>query len=214
MSTYENAADLEFFNDCLNTLIKDLLYDDLGVTDYRWDQNSESDLQKSAWVASLLASSDKEEHQSKALAFAILAYIEKRGTDDEEMYERYLYIVLSRIGNLQTFNTVRREQADVSFEERLISSLDSALSLELSSDLQQHELGDGTVLSSFQKDILNALQAGKDIAISGPTSSGKSFILRKYIQRELESEDSFEAIYVVPTRALIAEVSEKLSSLN
>jgi len=40
-------------------------------------------------------------------SFAILAYIEKRGTDDEEMYERYLYIVLSRIGNLQTFNTVR-----------------------------------------------------------------------------------------------------------
>jgi len=214
MSTYENAADLEFFNDCLDTLIKDLLYNDLGVTDYRWDQNSESKLQKSAWVASLLASSDDEKHQSKALSFAILAYIEKRGTDDEEMYERYLYIVLSRIGNLQTFNTVRREQVDVSFEERLISSLDSALSLELSSDLQQHELGDGTVLSSFQRDILNALQAGKDIAISGPTSSGKSFILRKYIQRELESEDSFEAIYVVPTRALIAEVSEKLSSLN
>lgn len=214
MSTYENAADLEFFNDCLDTLIKDLLYNDLGVTDYRWDQNSESKLQKSAWVASLLASSDDEEHQSKALSFAILAYIEKRGTDDEEMYERYLYIVLSRIGNLQTFNTVRREQADVSFEERLISSLDSALGFELSSDLQQHELGDGTVLSSFQKDILNALQAGKDIAISGPTSSGKSFILRKYIQSELKSEHGFEAIYVVPTRALIAEVSEKLSSLN
>ncbi|AFO59526.1 DEAD/DEAH box helicase [Natrinema sp. J7-2] len=213
-TTYENAADLEFFNECLDTLIKDLLYNDLGVTDYRWDHNSESKLQKSAWVASLLASSDDEEHQSKALSFAILAYIEKRGTDDEEMYERYLYIVLSRIGNLQTFNTVRREQADVSFEERLISSLDSALGLELSSDLQQHELGDGTVLSSFQKDILNALQAGKDIAISGPTSSGKSFILRKYIQRELENQDGFEAIYVVPTRALIAEVSEKLSSLN
>jgi len=70
------------------------------------------------------------------------------------------------------------------------------------------------VLSSFQKDILNALQAGKDIAISGPTSSGKSFILRKYIQSELKSEHGFEAIYVVPTRALIAEVSEKLSSLN
>jgi superfamily II DNA or RNA helicase len=214
MSTYENAADLEFFNDCLDTLIKDLLYNDLGVTDYRWDQNPESKLQKSAWVASLLASSDDEEHQSKALSFAILAYIEKRGTDDEEMYERYLYIVLSRIGNLQTFNTVRRERVDVSFEEELISSLDSALGLELSSDLQQHELGDGTVLSSFQKDILNALQAENDIAISGPTSSGKSFILRKYIQRELESEDGFEAIYVVPTRALIAEVSEKLSSLN
>lgn len=214
MSTYENAADLEFFNDTLDILIKDLLYNDLGVTDYRWDQNSESKLQKSAWVASLLASSDDEDHQSKALSFAILAYIEKRGTDDEEMYERYLYIVLSRIGNLQTFNTVRREQVDVKFEERLISSLDSALSLELSSDIQQHELEDGTVLSSFQRDILNSLQAGKDIAISGPTSSGKSFILRKYIQRELESEDSFEAIYVVPTRALIAEVSEKLSSLN
>jgi len=46
MSTYENAADLEFFNDCLDTLIKDLLYNDLGVTDYRWDQNSESKLKR------------------------------------------------------------------------------------------------------------------------------------------------------------------------
>jgi len=97
MSTYENAADIEFFNDCLDTLIKDLLYDDLGVTEYRWDQNLESSIQKSAWVASLLASSNNEEHQSKALSFAILAYIKKRGNDEEEMYERYLYIVLSRI---------------------------------------------------------------------------------------------------------------------
>jgi len=106
------------------------------------------------------------------------------------------------------------EQADVSFEERLISSLDSALGFELSSDLQQHELGDGTVLSSFQKDILNALQAGEGHRDIRSDIFRKSFILRKYIQSELKSEHGFEAIYVVPTRALIAEVSEKLSSLN
>jgi len=69
------------------------------------------------------------------------------------------------------------------------------------------------VLSSFQKDILNALQAGKDTRY--PVRHLPEVIhTRKYIQSELKSEHGFEAIYVVPTRALIAEVSEKLSSLN
>ncbi|QLC34351.1 DEAD/DEAH box helicase [Halarchaeum sp. CBA1220] len=214
MSTYDNASELEFFRESLNSLIKDLLHDDLDVTTSRWNDNPPSQIQKSAWVASLLASSDDEEHQSEALAFAILAYIKYRDEEYSEVYERYLYIVLSRVGNLQTFDTVRREEAEASFEEELISSLDTALSLELSTDLERYELDDGTILSSFQKEILDALNAEKDVAISGPTSSGKSFILRKYIERKLDQGEDFEAIYVVPTRALISEVSEKLSGLH
>jgi superfamily II DNA/RNA helicase len=214
MSTYENASNLDFFKESLNALIKDLLHDDLGVSVSRWEDNPPEKIQKSAWVASLLASSDDESHQSQALSFAILAYIKYRNTEHQDIYERYLYIILSRVGNLQTFETVRREEADVRFEEELISSLDSALSLELSTDLDEYELSDGTVLSSFQKDILDALTAGKDVAISGPTSSGKSFILRKYIEEKLEQGKEFEAIYVVPTRALISEVSKKLADLH
>jgi len=214
MSTYENASNLDFFKESLNALIKDLLHDDLGVSVSRWEDNPPEKIQKSAWVASLLASSDDESHQSQALSFAILAYIKYRNTEHQEIYERYLYIILSRVGNLQTFETVRREEADVRFEEELISSLDSALSLELSTDLDEYELSDGTVLSSFQKDILDVLTAGKDVAISGPTSSGKSFILRKFIEEKLEQGKEFEAIYVVPTRALISEVSKKLADLH
>jgi superfamily II DNA or RNA helicase len=214
MSTYDNASNLEFFKESLDALIKDLLHNDLGVSVSRWDNNPPEKIQKSAWVASLLASSDDEFHQSQALSFAILAYIKYRGTEHQEIYERYLYIVLSRVGNLQTFETVRREEGDVRFEEELISSLDSALSLELSTDLEEYELNDGTVLSSFQKNILDALTTGKDVAISGPTSSGKSFILRKFIEKKLEQVGEFEAIYVVPTRALISEVSKKLASIH
>lgn len=214
MSTYKNASNLEFFKESLNALIKDLLHDDLGVSASRWEANPPEKIQKSAWVASLLASSDDESHQSQALSFAIIAYIKYRDTEHQEIYERYLYIILSRVGNLQTFETVRQEEGDVRFEEELISSLDSALSLELSTDLDEHELNDGTVLSSFQKEIFDALTAGKDIAISGPTSSGKSFILRKFIEEKLEQGEEFEAIYVVPTRALISEVSKKLADLH
>lgn len=214
MSTYENASNLDFFRESLNALIKDLLHNDLGVSIRRWGDNPPQKTQKSAWVASLLASSDDESHQSQALSFAILSYIKYRNTEHQEIYERYLYIILSRVGNLQTFETVRREEAEVKFEEELISSLDSALSLELSTDLDEYELDDGTVLSSFQKDILDALTAGKDVAISGPTSSGKSFILRKFIEEKLEQGVEFEAIYVVPTRALISEVSKKLADLH
>jgi DNA replication protein DnaC len=225
-STYENAANFEVFNDCLDALTIDLIKSDLGIVEqeqeqtglneFREDDSSkeitDEEMRKSAWLASVLASSDDETHNRKALSFGILAYLRYQENNQNQLYEQYLYIILSRVGNLPAFNNVRRAEGQLSFENQLINSLDSVLGMELESNLNEYEIDEGKVLSSFQKQIYDLLLEGKNVAISGPTSSGKSFVLQEYIDHQTNSEESFEAIYIVPTRALIAEVSRDLST--
>jgi helicase len=228
VSTYEAASEIEDFNRCLNEMATELVREDLRVsshgfslTDFSEDpvgSVDEEKVRKCAWIASVLASGDKDEYRRKALAFGVMGYIRATEKDDndvkEEVYRRYLYIILSRLGNLPAFNNVDSTETEVTFEEQLINSLDSILATELVSTREEYELDAGTVLSKFQDDIYTHLIEGRDVAISGPTSSGKSFILQQYIEQRVEDEDRFEAIYVVPTRALISEVSRDLSKLE
>lgn len=222
-STYENAADIEVFNECLDALSVNLIKEDLGVDQQKQagldeffvegssQEISDEDIKESAWIASVLASSDNDVHKRKALSFGILAYLRYRDGNQEPLYERYLYIILSRVGNLPAFNNVRRAEGQLSFRHQMMESLDSILELELGTNYNKYEINEGKIFSDFQKQIYDLLVDGKDVAISGPTSSGKSFVLQEYIDYRSRSDESFEAIYVVPTRALISEVSRKLS---
>jgi len=212
MSTYSEANEIEFFNDCLDQLTTELLRRDIDQPD-RWSHISEEQLRKSAWIASILASSDDDEHRKKALAFGILAYLRKRESNQKDLYERYLYIILSRVGDLPAVGNLVDDEEREEFETELISSFDSVLSTEMETYRQFYGVGDGDYLSEFQTEIFQALTDGKDVAISGPTSSGKSFILQRYIRDRIASDDSFEIIYVVPSRALISEVSSDLKDI-
>jgi len=213
MSTYSAANEIEFFNDCLDQLTTELFRRDINQPD-RWGYISDEKLRKSAWVASILASSDDDEHRKKALAFGILAYLRKRESDQKDLYERYLYIILSRVGDLPAVGNLVDDDEREEFETDLISSFDTVLSTEMETYRQFYAVGDGDYLSEFQNEIFQALTDGKDVAISGPTSSGKSFILQRYIRDQIERNDRFEVIYVVPSRALISEVSSELTDIH
>ena len=223
MTTESNAAELEFFNDCIDELATDLVKEDLEVQEHStqlgdFTQGDELDLsdkiQKGAWAASLLASSDNDEYRRKALAFSVMSYVKYRDTDYEQLYRQYLYISLSRLGNLPAFNNVDPTETETTYAQKLVDDLDSVLGMEIFSTRSEYKLDPGLVLSRFQRDIYGHLTDGKDVAISGPTSSGKSFILKRYIEHRINDEQGFKAIYVVPTRALISEVSRELSDLH
>ena len=212
--TESNPADAEFFNETIDKLTEELLKIDLQIPNSALFPVTDEELRRSAWLASYLSNSDKESHHDKSLALATLAYIKKRGTDEEDLYKQYLYIVLSRLGNLPAFNNIRKPDesyGDQAFEDSIFNSYDPVLNSELQTAQQKYQINEKTVLSGFQKEVYDALNDGKDVAISGPTSSGKSFILREYIDSNVDNESSFDIIYVVPTRALISEVSRKLS---
>jgi hypothetical protein len=71
-------------------------------------------------------------------------------------------------------------------------------------------IGDGTnhILTSFQVDGWGKLQSRKSVALSGPTSAGKSYILLLHLVEYFRQWRDGRAAYVVPTRALINQVSD------
>ena len=65
-------------------------------------------------------------------------------------------------------------------------------------------------LTDYQRTLWEDLVSDKDVITSAPTSAGKTHIILRYLMnRVIESEGSFAAI-VVPTRALISEISGKI----
>lgn len=65
-------------------------------------------------------------------------------------------------------------------------------------------------LTNYQKKLWDELRNGEDVISVAPTSAGKTHIILSYlIDKIIESDGAFAAI-IVPTRALITEVSSKI----
>ena len=63
------------------------------------------------------------------------------------------------------------------------------------------------LLTDFQSKLYYSLEKGNSVSISAPTSSGKSFLLKAFISKKFSENDSFNVVYIVPTRALISETA-------
>lgn len=63
------------------------------------------------------------------------------------------------------------------------------------------------VLTPFQLEIWNLLVEGRSAALSGPTSAGKSYVLLLHLVEQFRTNRIVTAAYVVPTRALINQIS-------
>jgi len=120
-------------------------------------------------------------------------------------------IVLSRIGNFPGRSLLRRRYLDG--EER-VPSAPARLSLErIARELENSVEGpdQGRLsLTDFQHQLLRALDKTSSVSVSAPTSAGKSFILALDLIRRLRKGGPACVIYIVPTRALIREVTMTL----
>lgn len=68
----------------------------------------------------------------------------------------------------------------------------------------------GTLLTDFQYKFLSSLDDEDALSVSAPTSAGKSFVLNLDLVRKIKATSGQSIVYVVPTRALIAEVSHRI----
>ncbi|MCH7500351.1 MAG: DEAD/DEAH box helicase [Nitrospinae bacterium] len=65
--------------------------------------------------------------------------------------------------------------------------------------------GNRVDVNTFQKAFWEALNKYQNISISAPTSAGKSYLIKQWILEQISEEETL-IVYVVPTRALIAEI--------
>jgi len=207
MNSYDTANNLDFFNECLDQLIAERFLLSLGETPRT--EISRSEMRKSAWVASYLANSDDSEHKQKSLNFSVLSYLRERDSEYEDIHLEYLYVILSRLGSTPVAEATVANISGQS-EQPLVSS--GMLQSELNLKREFFRLNDETVLTSFQYDIWNHLDS-QYFVFSGPTSSGKSRILKEYMKHLSNVKPAFQAVYIVPTRALISEVSTEFRSV-
>jgi DEAD/DEAH box helicase/Helicase conserved C-terminal domain len=64
----------------------------------------------------------------------------------------------------------------------------------------------------FQRHFWSEASEHGWLSVSAPTSAGKSYIVKKWIEERVAESDRFSGVYLVPTRALIEEVSRDLKS--
>jgi hypothetical protein len=171
---------------------------------------SNEEIAHAAFLASFLASSSLDRHKQKAIAFAILLYLEKREIQE---YASFSYIIFSRTGIIQQGKHIENlfDESGNHFLVKFDEILNAELSARRFESCLQLLQSNPIYMSDFQKKIWAELQTNKRlIGISGPTSSGKSHIIQSYILSLSRRKKSFRILYIVPTRALISEVSSKL----
>lgn len=67
------------------------------------------------------------------------------------------------------------------------------------------------VLTDFQSKVYRLLRRAESVAFSAPTSAGKSYVIYNHIAEQMKRANTFCTVYVVPTKALIAEVQSEIN---
>ncbi|AUG39670.1 DEAD/DEAH box helicase [Pseudomonas chlororaphis] len=157
-------------------------------------------------AAAILACSDNLEHRSTAYRLATSIYDLYQG--EEINFHKPLRVILTRLENFPSIKT-KTDVSEVGKDlpislvtEELIASKSREVFLEDESFL----------LTGFQYSLWRLLLDERKAAISAPTSAGKSYVLQKFLQHVCNA-DQVSVFYLVPTRALIAQVSADLSKI-
>ncbi|BAV75702.1 ATP-dependent DNA helicase [Pseudomonas chlororaphis subsp. aurantiaca] len=193
---------IEDFQDDINKLF---IYSTLHLLPARTESKkiSSAESKRLIGIASILSISDLSDDLS--LAYEIISRLIECESDNKERIAQAADIILSRIGNFPGRELLRRRhEALYSFSPALTLSLERlAREIENTTD-------EGITLTDFQHRFYTNLEKQKSLSISAPTSAGKSFILNLDLIRRLGSEKEQNIVYIVPTRALISEVSTRI----
>lgn len=155
-------------------------------------------------AAAVLACSSNPEHRRQAYRSATMAY-EVVGAKTLPM-QQALRVVLSRLGNFPALET--REDVDSADKDLPLDFVLEELTL---SDERRVLLRERPVLlTGFQLEMWRKLAEGRSLAVGAPTSAGKSFVLQGHLARVFDQSENHTVVYLVPTRALIAQVSRDL----
>ncbi|PYV66337.1 MAG: hypothetical protein DMG96_42700 [Acidobacteria bacterium] len=112
--------------------------------------------------------------------------------------------MLSRLGNFPARELVRSRDGANGTEQATTLRLE-ILAREFENRIRTND--QTTYLTDFQVRLLKALEKKTYVSVSAPTSAGKSFTLELEILRQLRSSAQFCVVYLVPTRALVRQVT-------
>ncbi|GAB3201689.1 DEAD/DEAH box helicase [Nocardioides hungaricus] len=174
-----------------------------------WDEEAPSvDWGFALLYASAITSAQSERAQSAVLRIATACML---SSDAEDAHKAAAAALLERSGNhmaVELAESRDRLPADV------WRRLPGALRMEVVRSRIDYSvrLSDGRVLpvNPFQGKFWEAVETNDWLSVSAPTSTGKSRIIREHFLEVARQPGPLTLVYLVPTRALIEEVSRDL----
>lgn len=150
--------------------------------------------------ASVFAQASDEPSRDLAQQIAIFASL---ASNDADIHDAAVHI-LSGLGNFPGLTKLRGVGSE---SQGLQARIRNALLRELNSvDMA----GKRVALTEFQLEVWDSLRTKASTAISAPTSAGKSYVVMEYLCESAIAAERFVALYIAPTRALLAEIQGKL----
>ncbi|WP_088332800.1 DEAD/DEAH box helicase [Lacimicrobium sp. SS2-24] len=125
-----------------------------------------------------------------------------------EKYPEVLAIankIFSRTGDFPNVSLLKSRNPELNFRYSFMSEAEDEFRQELNS---VEELN--FPLTDFQRVLWNNLVSDQDVITVAPTSAGKTHIILSYLMMKMKSSDGAFAAIIVPTRALISEIANKL----
>jgi hypothetical protein len=162
-------------------------------------------------AASLLAQIDMEDAQDAALRVAQGAILSSDTTEEQRAAAALL---MERLGNRLGLSLAASRQQMAGAGEDSWKDAPGPLQLDVIRRRLEMAIvvaGFGEIAGNpFQRELWSSLEDSRWISASAPTSAGKSFIVKRWFEQQIAENSTFRGVYVVPTRALIEEVSSEI----
>ncbi|WP_046206050.1 hypothetical protein [Acinetobacter radioresistens] len=189
---FEQIKSNQYFNSLVEKLIK--LYSIKIIDNKDLSNLSAKEKEDLYRFIDLLANSDIPEARMRAYHLISLLEVFYKETEDFKFYSAAVY---SKLG-LYALNF---EYSLLPFDRRF----------ELEAKKINQGIEDGAVFTDTQFDIYNKMISAPHFSFSGPTSLGKSFIIKKYIKKIIVDSDS-NIVVLVPSKALINQFTSDIKT--
>lgn len=164
------------------------------------------DIESLCKISSILSLSTESKQQ--IIAYEIITKLFRNFHREYQNLYSISHAILSRLGNFPNrelldkygFNESNLQQSPIVKLEIIARQSENKVLIKNNSPL----------LTDFQKLFFDVLTKENFFSISAPTSAGKSFVFTLSITQRLLKNPSEKIVLIVPTRALIRELSDKI----
>ena len=152
--------------------------------------------------ADILSISETEEHQNIAQQIVIIL---SQVFPDDEKVKIFKENVYKNVSNFASIDLLKYEQLSSNTCDNFLPNL------VYNTHKIQNKIPDSD--KSFfdtQMSVFKSLESNQYYSFSAPTSMGKTFVITKFILNKLKDNTQDNFIILVPTRALISEIANKI----
>ncbi len=195
---YYKIEDNEYLNELYEIILFNYSMDLLGSPQRKKPIKKEHALRFADILSKSYGQPNSEKH--RAWAQEIIALLNATYPDDT-MIKAYATSVLANIGNYRGLQLIKSKYKNTSFLDELYQSFDL--------DYLQMPHQEDKYFFHSQKEIYDHLN-DKSFSYSGPTSMGKSLVMRTFIKDKIMNDFKGNFAILVPTKALISEISSNI----